>query len=143
MMGMSGSRPAGQRDGSTRPGGGGRRIHRRPRPADPTPWMRSCPTPLPPGSRAQAGWGPKVFTRENLEIADRLREFAESRGHSLLELAFAWLASHKVVASVIAGAKSPEQVRSNARAADWKLDDSDLAAIEGIAGRHSAQPVVR
>jgi aryl-alcohol dehydrogenase-like predicted oxidoreductase len=87
---------------------------------------------LPPGSRGEAGWGPKVFTEANLATADRLREFAEARGHSLLELAFSWLAAQPAVASVIAGAKSPEQVQANAQAADWALTDADLAEVERI-----------
>src|SRR5580765_6515487 len=88
--------------------------------------------PLPGGSRGETGWGPKVFTEENLQVADWLREFAESRGHSLLELAFSWLASRPAVASVIAGAKTVEQVQANARAADWKLTEAELVAVDGI-----------
>ena len=92
--------------------------------------------PLPEGSRGESGWGPKVFTPENLRLADRLREFAETRGHSLLELAFSWLASRPSVASVIAGAKTPEQTQGNARAAGWNLTEGDLAIIdEMIAGQ--------
>jgi aryl-alcohol dehydrogenase-like predicted oxidoreductase len=86
--------------------------------------------PLPQGSRAQDGWGPKVFTDENLAKVEALIQFAESKKHSLLELAFAWLLSHKVVASVIAGAKSPEQVKANAAATGWKLTPADLAEID-------------
>jgi len=94
--------------------------------------------PLPPGSRGSDGWGPKVFGEENLQIADRLREFAELRGHSLLELAFSWLASRPSVASVIAGAKSPEQVRSNARAAGWRLTEAELVELDKILARPAA-----
>src|ERR1022692_3141053 len=67
---------------------------------------------LPPGSRGEAGWGPKVFMEEKLRAVDRLREFAESRGHSLLELAFSWLASPPSVASAIAGADAAESGRT-------------------------------
>ncbi len=88
----------------------------------------------PAGSRGATGFGPKVFTPENLAKAEKFREFAESRGHTLLELAFSWLASHKVVASVIAGASTPEQVRSNAHAADWKMTAAEIAEVESIAG---------
>jgi aryl-alcohol dehydrogenase-like predicted oxidoreductase len=88
--------------------------------------------PPPPGSRADAGWGPKVFTEENLAKADSLRRFAEGRGHTLLELAFSWLLSHRAVASVIAGAKSPEQVRANAPAANWTLTETDLQEVNRI-----------
>jgi aryl-alcohol dehydrogenase-like predicted oxidoreductase len=87
---------------------------------------------VPEGSRAKDGWGPKIFTQENLDRAEALAKFAESRGHTLLQLAFSWLASHPEVASVIAGAKSPEQVRANASAASWKLTADDQARILAI-----------
>jgi len=87
---------------------------------------------LPEGSRAADGWGPKVFTEQNLAIVELLIEFAESEGHTILELALSWLLSHKPVASVIAGARKPEQVRANAKAADWQLAADDLAQIDAI-----------
>ena len=86
--------------------------------------------PLPPGSRAKDGFGPKVFTDDNLAKVEALIQFAESRGHTLLELASAWLLSQKAIASVIAGAKSAEQVKANAAAAGWKLTPQDLAEID-------------
>jgi aryl-alcohol dehydrogenase-like predicted oxidoreductase len=88
--------------------------------------------PLPQGSRGDAGWGPKVFTEENLDKVERLIQFAEGRGHSLLELAFSWLAAQPTVASVIAGAVSPEQVKANASAALWELSSADLAQIDAL-----------
>jgi len=50
----------------------------------------------------------------------------------LLELAIAGLASQPGVASVIAGATAPEQVRANAAAADWELSADDLAALRDL-----------
>ena len=88
---------------------------------------------LPEASRAADGWGPKVFTEKNLEIVERLIEFAEGHDHTILELAFAWLLAHNPVASVIAGASKPEQARTNAKAANWQLTSDDLAAIDAIA----------
>ena len=88
--------------------------------------------PLPSGSRGDAGWGPKMFTEENLRKVERLIQFAEGHGHTLLELAFSWLAARPTVASVIAGAASPQQVRANASAAGWKLTADDLAQIDGL-----------
>ncbi len=73
------------------------------------------------------------LTEHNLSRVDALTRFAESRGHGVLELAFAWLLSRPAVASVIAGAMSPQQVRANASAASWDLDDADLAAVDGLA----------
>ena len=87
---------------------------------------------LPERSRAADGWGPKVFTEQNLAIVESLIEFAEAKSHTILELAFSWLLSHKAVASVIAGASKPEQIRTNAKAADWQLAAEDLARIDTI-----------
>ena len=73
-----------------------------------------------------------MFTEKNLAIVERLIEFAESRNHTVLDLAFAWLLAHKPVASVIAGASKPEQVQANAKAANWNLTSDDLARIDAI-----------
>jgi aryl-alcohol dehydrogenase-like predicted oxidoreductase len=91
--------------------------------------------PLPQGSRAQAGFGPKVFTDGNLALVESLIEFASRRGHTLLELAFSWLAGKPAVASVIAGATSPAQVKANACAVNWRLTPEELAAIDRLAPR--------
>jgi aryl-alcohol dehydrogenase-like predicted oxidoreductase len=88
--------------------------------------------PFPKSSRAEDGFGPKVFTEENLTLVDALRQFAESRGHTLLELALSWLASKPAIASIIAGAKTPEQVKVNASSVDWRLTEADLASVNGI-----------
>lgn len=75
----------------------------------------------------------RFVNERTLRIADELRNFAESRGHSLLELAFSWLLRHRVVASIIAGATKPEQVRANAHAAGWRLTAEELAEVDRIA----------
>jgi aryl-alcohol dehydrogenase-like predicted oxidoreductase len=70
---------------------------------------------------------------QNVALADQLAAFADGYGHTLLDLAFAWLLSFPPVASVIAGATHPEQVRANiAAGAAWELGDkerSELAAL--------------
>ncbi|MDF2049404.1 aldo/keto reductase [Arthrobacter sp. Cr_A7] len=58
--------------------------------------------------------------------------FAKQRGLTEIEVAFSWLAAQKSVASVIAGATRPEQVRQNAAAADWVPSDADLAELDSI-----------
>lgn len=86
----------------------------------------------PRGSRLQSGnWG-NLLTEENLDVVERLIEFASSRGHTPLELAISWLAARPSVVSVIAGATKPEQARSNASAADWKLTAEELAGIDAL-----------
>lgn len=87
---------------------------------------------LPTGSRGADGWGPKVFTNQNLAKAEALADFAALRGRTLLELAMSWLASRPAVASVIAGAKTPVQVRANAVAAGWRMSQADLAGISKL-----------
>jgi aryl-alcohol dehydrogenase-like predicted oxidoreductase len=73
-----------------------------------------------------------VLTEENFDRVEALTAFAAERGHSVLELAVAWLAAQPGVASVIAGATSPEQVKANAAAASWRLSDEDLAALSKL-----------
>jgi aryl-alcohol dehydrogenase-like predicted oxidoreductase len=75
------------------------------------------------------------LTDARIATVEKLGAFAEERGHSLVELAFSWLASQPFVASVIAGATRPEQVASNARAADWELTEQDFAAVAEIVGQ--------
>ncbi len=85
--------------------------------------------PFPAGSRGDDGFGPKIFTDENLAKAEALSAFAAKHGHSLLELAVSWLASHPAVASIIAGAKTAAQAKTNAAAADWRLSEAELGEI--------------
>ncbi|GAA2175787.1 aldo/keto reductase [Arthrobacter parietis] len=58
--------------------------------------------------------------------------YARARSLSELEVAFSWLASRPAVASVIAGATRPEQVRQNAEAARWIPSGADLEELEHI-----------
>ena len=88
--------------------------------------------PVPEGSRAQAGFGPKVFTEQNLALAESLIQLAGRHGHTLLELAMSWLVAQPAVASVIAGAKTPAQVKANAAAANWKLSSGQLAEVHAL-----------
>jgi aryl-alcohol dehydrogenase-like predicted oxidoreductase len=89
--------------------------------------------PIPPDTRvAKFERYRKLLTEENLDKVEALIEFAESRGHTLLELAFSWLLAHRVVASVIAGATSAQQVRNNAAAATWKLTAPDLEEVDSL-----------
>lgn len=86
---------------------------------------------IPEGTRI-ARRGPSEAELATLGKVDALREVAEQRGHSLLELAFSWLLARPTVASVIAGASTPAQVAANVRAARWQLSDDDLAAVDRV-----------
>jgi aryl-alcohol dehydrogenase-like predicted oxidoreductase len=63
----------------------------------------------------------RTLSDRTFDRLDRLNAFAAEHGHTLLELAFAWLLAVPPVVSVIAGATRPEQVRSNVDAASWAL----------------------
>ncbi|HEX6041496.1 aldo/keto reductase [Longimicrobium sp.] len=91
--------------------------------------------PLPEGARlADPQWEARMRADERLDAVERLIAFAESRGHTVLELSFAWLLARPVVASVIAGATKPAQVHANAAAAGWSLTADDMAEIDRVLG---------
>ena len=74
-------------------------------------------------------------TEENFDIVDQLEDFAKGRGHSLLELAFSWMAARPTVASIIAGATKPEQIDSNVAAASWVMTEAEIAEVDAITDR--------
>ena len=90
--------------------------------------------PLPAGTRL--GSMPRAAGRylsdQNWAVIERLEGFAAERGHTLLDLALSWLLRRPAVASVIAGATTPEQVEQNARAADWALTTDDMDEIDRL-----------
>jgi len=88
--------------------------------------------PAPADSRLSLSWTSRFTTDKNVRVAESLKAFAAARHHTLLELAFSWLASWPQVASVIAGATSPEQVRANAAAVNWSLSQDDRADIDQL-----------
>jgi aryl-alcohol dehydrogenase-like predicted oxidoreductase len=87
----------------------------------------------PQGSRLSLAWTARFTSDRNVQMAEALKAFAAERGHSLLELAMSWLASHPQVASVIAGATSPDQVRANAAAVSWTLTPDERQQIDQLA----------
>jgi aryl-alcohol dehydrogenase-like predicted oxidoreductase len=74
----------------------------------------------------------RYVTARNEEIVEKLQAFAQARGHSMLELAFSWLAARPQVSSVIAGATRVEQVEQNVKAIAWTLSAEEMAEIDGI-----------
>ncbi len=93
---------------------------------------RGRPAPQDTRLATNADWRRRFLTARNLGVADALAGYAASRGRTLLDLAFAWLLARPVVASVIAGASSPAQVRANVAAADWRLSAAELEAINRL-----------
>lgn len=83
----------------------------------------------------------EYLTERTFATLEALDAFARARGRTLLDVAIGGLAARPAVASVIAGATSPEQVRSNASAGEWRPDADDLAALDLALGG-AANPAV-
>ena len=79
-----------------------------------------------------ASYTEKLLSDQSFDLVEALTGWAESRGHTVLDLAFAWLLAHDVVGSVIAGATRPEQVKANVEAARWKLSADDLVDLRRL-----------
>jgi len=93
---------------------------------------------IPAGSRASKPYGflkKHDITPEKLVKIQRLNEIAVKRGQSLAQMAIAWLLKDKRVTSVLAGASSVQQLKSNLAALD-KLEFSafELQEIEEVLG---------
>lgn len=74
----------------------------------------------------------RFLTDENFDLVDRLTGYARERNVSLVQVALGWLLSHEAVPSVTAGATKPEQVMSNALAAEWVPSATDLAELSAL-----------
>ena len=88
--------------------------------------------PAPEGSRLADR--PERLTDEAFDEVEALEGYAAARRRTLLEVAIGALAARPAVASVIAGATSPEQVRANAEAGRWEPSPEDTAALDEVLG---------
>jgi len=101
--------------------------------------------PAPQGTRGhQSAVFEKHFaTPRNLAIVRRLDEWAKGRGHTVAELAVAWLLAAPVVSTVIAGTTKPDQVQANVRAAEWELTPAEAEEAAALAPRSNAHKTYR
>lgn len=89
--------------------------------------------PQPGGARLANGpFGAYWLTDENFSLVAKAEAFARERGHTIGELALAWLAVQPQVSTVIAGATRTEQVEDNVRAFDWRLTAHDITVLDQI-----------
>lgn len=89
----------------------------------------------PPAGARLSGPDPRmrrVFTDENWNRLEKLENYAKERGHTIGELAIAWLLAKPMLATVIAGARKVEQVTANVAAGDWKLTAEEVTEIEAL-----------
>lgn len=73
------------------------------------------------------------ITDARLDVVERIRAWAEERGHTTAEAGIAWLLAHPSVTSVIAGARTPEQTTANIAAADWRMTTDERDELTRIA----------
>jgi aryl-alcohol dehydrogenase-like predicted oxidoreductase len=86
-----------------------------------------------PGSRAAIRPTFRAWdTDRNWSVQERLRDFAAERGWALPQMAVAWLLTRPMMATVIAGADTPEHIRENVRALEVKFSEADLKQIDEI-----------
>jgi aryl-alcohol dehydrogenase-like predicted oxidoreductase len=75
-----------------------------------------------------------IATDEEWDVVEALSRFASERGIEPVDVAIGGLAAQPAVASVIAGAKRPEQARRNAEAGRWEPTAEELAELRRISG---------
>ena len=78
---------------------------------------------------------PANCSDKNFAVLSALEDFAQQRGHSMLDLAIGWLATRAWVSSVIAGATRPEQLGQNVKAGEWKLTPDEMAEVDRLTRR--------
>ena len=69
---------------------------------------------------------------KNIQVVERLKELAESRGKTMVQLAIAWILRQPAVSVALTGARSRREIEENIGGTDWVLEDEDLAKIEEI-----------
>lgn len=87
----------------------------------------------PAGSRGtNSSYVQQYMTDTNYDTLEQLEAWARERGHTLGELAHAWLLAQPPVSSVISGATTLEQVQANAMAAGWNLTPEERAEVNAL-----------
>ena len=88
----------------------------------------------PAGTRlATAPQARALLVDRNFDLIEQLTAFAEARGHTMHELALAWLASKPFVSSVIAGTTSVEQLQQNVAATtSWRLTEPEMVEVDAL-----------
>ncbi len=81
------------------------------------------------GSRSMTRHGGPGAEAETAQALDRIRQICEGAGMPMAQVALAWLLRQPAIATVIAGARSPEQIRANAQAAELVLSDDIVRAL--------------
>lgn len=81
-------------------------------------------------TKATADGGPQIPEEHLFRVVDALDAVAQETGHSVPQLAVAWLLTRPTVASVILGARTEEQLEQNLAAASITLSPSQLRVLD-------------
>jgi len=84
------------------------------------------------GKRPMARHGEEGVESETLSAVETIRSLSKQTGIPMAEMALGWLLTREGVTSVIVGARNPEQVQQNARAADVKLSPDIVTRLTNI-----------
>ena len=84
--------------------------------------------PAPEGTRM----ADKPIDERTYDVIEGLAAYAGARGRTMVDIAIGALLHQPAVACVIAGATKPAQAASNARAADWRPSDADMAELNAL-----------
>jgi aryl-alcohol dehydrogenase-like predicted oxidoreductase len=98
--------------------------------------------PLPEISRLHkaAEQGPQVDDEYLYDVVDALDAVAKETGRSVPQVALNWLLQRPTISSVIIGARNEEQLKQNLAAADFKLTDAQVAALDKASDRPATYP---
>jgi myo-inositol catabolism protein IolS len=81
-------------------------------------------------------FGLPLFTEQNLPrnvaVVDRLKVLAAESGHSVAQLAIAWVLRHPAVDVALTGARNPQEIEDNVGGVAWQLDEALVARVEAI-----------
>jgi aryl-alcohol dehydrogenase-like predicted oxidoreductase len=98
--------------------------------------------PLPETSRLHkaAEQGPQVDDEYLYDVVDGLDAVAKETGRSVPQVALNWLLQRPTISSVIIGARNEEQLKQNLAAADFKLSEAQVAALDKASDRPAIYP---
>ena len=81
--------------------------------------------------RAQKPWFKPANRKRVLDMLEKVRPIAQDHGATLAQLTINWIISQEGITSALVGARTPEQAVENAKAAEFKLSETELATIRG------------
>jgi aryl-alcohol dehydrogenase-like predicted oxidoreductase len=83
---------------------------------------------------------PPVDKARGYDVVDVLKALAEEKGHSVAQLALAWLLHQPAVSSVIVGAKRPDQLADNLGASEVAFTPEELARLDAVSALPAEYP---